>query len=293
MRPLFLAISYGRYKMITYSNGPTALFGGPLLGSKLMRFIYMDEAGTSADEPLVVEVALIVEADQQVHLAERLIDETLGAVPVNFRDAFVFHADQVWNDRKYRDCWAMADRLAFLKRMMGLRLRLRIPLVFAFSRKPPSSEGVVKPEDRQRLHQGVAFDLCVGLADKFIRDRCGINETAAIVHEQNQNMDRVLRSILRNRRLAPVNIPGVAPTAEEKRLGYIKQETDHRVERIRNSIFFARKDDDPLLCMADACAFGLRRYFTELEFGAEFGRAVLGQELIFEDWRSPLNGGTY
>jgi hypothetical protein len=80
-----------------------------------MRFVYVDEAGTSAEEPVTVVVGVIAHADKQVMFAEGAINEVLGAVPPKFKDGFVFHAKDVWGNERYRSDWSMADRLVFLK----------------------------------------------------------------------------------------------------------------------------------------------------------------------------------
>ena len=51
-----------------------ALFGGLLWGDAAMRFIHVDEAGTSEHEPVTVVVGLIVDADKQLMIAEAAIE---------------------------------------------------------------------------------------------------------------------------------------------------------------------------------------------------------------------------
>jgi hypothetical protein len=93
-----------------------------------VRYVFVDEAGISANEPMSVVVGLIVHADKQVMFAEAAINEALQGVPMKFRDDFKFSAKEVWNDKRFRDDWAQTDRLAFLRTMMSLPGRLNIPI---------------------------------------------------------------------------------------------------------------------------------------------------------------------
>ncbi|MGX4773891.1 hypothetical protein ACWAUC_29290 [Bradyrhizobium guangdongense] len=51
-----------------------------------MRYIYMDEAGTSAKEPVSVVVGIILHADRQYVNAEARLDEALKLVPTELQD---------------------------------------------------------------------------------------------------------------------------------------------------------------------------------------------------------------
>lgn len=64
-----------------------------------MRFIYMDEAGTSEQEPVTIVVGLIVDADNQLASAETAMKDVLGSVPRKFQKDFVFHAADVWSNK--------------------------------------------------------------------------------------------------------------------------------------------------------------------------------------------------
>jgi hypothetical protein len=67
-----------------------------------MRFVYIDEAGTSEHEPVTIVAALVVNADEQIMFAEAAIAEVLGAVPKEFGENFVFHAKDVWGNKDYK-----------------------------------------------------------------------------------------------------------------------------------------------------------------------------------------------
>lgn len=105
-----------------------ALFGSPLKGDSLVRFIYLDEAGISAHEPVTVVAGIIVHADTEWRLAEQGMNEVLEAVPERYRDGFIFHATSIWSDPKLREGWSKDDRLGLLHAMMALPRKLNIPI---------------------------------------------------------------------------------------------------------------------------------------------------------------------
>lgn len=107
------------------TNGRSqALFGGLLWGDRPVRFVFMDEAGTSQHEPVTVVVAITANADENLMSAEALILETLGAVPPQFQRDFCFHATEVFAGAKYKDQWSLTERLNLLYSMMAIPRRL-------------------------------------------------------------------------------------------------------------------------------------------------------------------------
>src|ERR1700730_11551298 len=60
------------------------------------------------------------------------------------------------------------------------------------------------------------------------------------------------------------------------------------------SLHFESKQDGPLLQIADACAFGIRRFFAKQDFGTEFVRAIFGSDFPnVDDWDGPGTGQAF
>jgi hypothetical protein len=274
---------------------PRAMFGGLLWGDAAVRYVFIDEAGTSAEEPVTVVVGLIIDADKQLMLAEAAVSEVLGAVPKQFRtEDFEFHALEIWNSPKYREHWLMSDRLGLLRRMMALPRRLRIPITMCMARRDaegdfPIPEGMT----RAQVQHVMAFGNVITHSDKYIRDHAEPNEVATVVAEDVPEMRRHLQRLPKFFRDNPFRPSAVRPTLEEIRLGYTVQETDVRVSRIRSSVHFVQKGDDPLIQLADACAFGFRRYFSNQKFGEDFVMSILGDLPPQEDFAGPISVRTW
>lgn len=68
---------------------------------KPLRYIYIDEAGTSAKEPVTVVAGVIVDADTQYVAAEQKVASLLETVPAQHRNAaFPPHAKAIFQARR-------------------------------------------------------------------------------------------------------------------------------------------------------------------------------------------------
>ena len=284
---------------MTLIHSARAMFGGLLWGDKAVRYIIMDETGTSAKEPFTLVVALVVDADRQVLLAEQAINEVASAVPPEFGDGFVFHATDLFSNRAYRDSWAQSDRFGMLRDMMALPRRLGIPLCFSLVRRSDSCLPGFEDSGLSFAEQDhyMAFLVCVAQADKYMRNYAATGEVGTVIAEDVPSMKGLLRRVPQMLRERPYVLPPgcVELTQADRERGYTDQRGDFRVTRIRNCVLFAEKGEESLLQMADACAFGLRRYFGELSHGEDFMRAICGassQLPPLEDFRGPMSGYT-
>lgn len=275
------------------TNGWSRAFGGGLLwGDKPVRYLFMDEAGTSAVEPVTVVVALIADADNHVMSAEALALELLGCVPPQHKDGFVFHATQVFGDQKYREGWSMTDRLYLLKGMMSLprRIGMAISLSAVWRNSIPESDQ--NPRLRissEQMDHLLAFSYCLTVADRNIRRFAGPREVASIVAEDVPDMRRFLKAAPKAWKDNPIHLGPelLRQTERDLAAGYSTQSGEFRITRIRNSVHFVEKSEDPLVQVADACAYGFRRYFAGESFGQEFADAILGDHRLLRNFAAP------
>jgi hypothetical protein len=260
-----------------------------------VRYIYVDEAGTSAKEPITVVAGVIVHADIQYIAVEKRLHELIqDSVPAQLRDGFIFHAKEVWSDRSLRKVWSFDDRLRFLKRVMAIPREMGLAVSLGMVRRDSSvPDGALS---REKFQHVMAFFFCIGRADKYIRDHAGASEVATVVAEDVQGVKDDLRKITKalkdpnfskqlELRQGQINL-----SQEEISRGIFYQESEQKVERIRDTVHFVSKADGPLLQLADACAFAFRRYFARESYGDEFVRAILGEDLVLEDWVGPASG---
>src|ERR1700674_5210184 len=252
---------------------PQAIFGGPLSGTSPLRYIYVDEAGTSAKEPVTVVAGIILNADLHWRSVEARVAEILAAfVPAKLRDErFIFHAKSVWGDRSLREDWQFAQRAQLLHAMMSIPREMKLAISLGIVRRDPtlferlpdqgaSFKGKFKPA---QLEHCMAFGLCLTSADQYIRDYADVKEVAHVAVEHVPEMSRFLRVAIPMFKNNPhvVPIEHVRPTLSEKQTGVITQSRERRISRIVDRVHYVDKADGPLLKVADAWAFAFARFF--------------------------------
>lgn len=260
-----------------------------------LRYVYMDEAGTSANEPVTVVLGLIVDADRQLHQTETELDAALATVPAHLRPGFRVHAKEIWGSQKYRDGWSMQERVTFLLRVASIPRRLGLGLAFAMVRRntggvPEGLEAAFTPAE---FHHFLAFKNAICRADWFMRSRARADEAATVVAEDVGKMKLWLKRALILARENPMHYPPEleAPTEADLASGLPPLAQVDYVERIRDTIFFADKSESPILQIADVCAFSLRRFFAGQSLGDDLARSVMGYDLNKPDFAGPLNSG--
>jgi hypothetical protein len=248
-----------------------------------MRFIYTDEAGTAANEPVTVVVSLIVNADTQWGPTVARVFEALKTVPEKFQRGFIFHATSVWADRKYRPDWSMNDRLAFLKRMMSIPRESGLPIAGLFYR-----DGVIDPRfhlavlkmTREQYQHAHAFGSCMASADEYINTFAAPNEVPAIVAEDIPEMRSKLKEATARLRTGVVTLKNTRVTQQIKGDVVTGQRmVAMQIRRVIDDVHFAPKESAMILWLADAVAFGLRRYNANQSFGLDFAKAIIGPDI--------------
>jgi Protein of unknown function (DUF3800) len=282
----------GRFDAIPWRR---AFFGGPLKGWAPVRYIYVDEAGTSANEPVTVVVGIILHADRDYARTEEKLARALESVPEKFRKDFVFHAKSIWADRKYRDGWSRQERLKLLYDVMSIPRLLNLPVAMGMVRRNSfAPEGNPKITKIQFQH-AMAFYYCISRADNFIRDHGEDGEVATIVAEDTPGMHKFLRKIVNHLKDNPhyTKKENIIQNVLEKATGIFNQKLVDKVERVKDTVHFVEKKDGPLLQIADACAFAFRRFFAEESWGEEFVWKVIGRPLFKEDYTGPASGACF
>jgi len=274
--------------MLTKSR-PLALGGGCLHGRKPVYYIYSDEAGTSAREPITVVVGVLIHADRHWRAAADFLQEVLDDhIPKPLRPGFVFHATDVWSGyREYDNVWSREDRadciaaVASIPRILGAALA-----VGKVRRDAGAPDNTPIPmEDLQHL---MAFWLCMGRANKYVRDWGEEGEVATLVAEDVPKKRKLLKIALRMPQAAhEIDELHVRPAREDREAGRIVQTLAGDIDRIIDTVHFVEKDEAPLLQLADACAFSFRRYFAGHSHGEQLVTAMLGEPLVWDDWQGP------
>jgi hypothetical protein len=280
--------------MMPSELGPRAMGGAPLLGDVLAYNIYVDEAGTSQHEPVRVVCAVIVDLNKKWREAEAALQNAFQAVPVRYRQGFVFHAKSIWGNPKYRDDWPIAERIAFLKSVMRIPYELGIPFSIGKVRSDaPENDHFLETVNTKPWHwqHARAFFNAVERADFYLRYYGEEGEVGTIVAEDIDKAKRFVRGIIKSFQL-PENQEYIIMPQYNNETSSVLHEL--RLTQIIDRVHFVDKGGAPLLQIADGIAFAFRRWLAGEELGDEFVRAVTDEEsarkeLKWEDWQGPAS----
>lgn len=271
-----------------------ALFGDELKGNNLVRYIYIDEAGISAQEPVTVVVGIIIHADTQWKLAESKIIELFNnEIPECHKQNFIFHAKSIWGSKKYRENWSRQDRFRFLCSMMKIPRQLNIPIALGISNRYFSKIITPSKISHEEIDHLMAFIICVSQVERYIKKYADVNEIATIVAEDIPKIRRLLRSLFHSIKDIPIIFAANQLYQAGNLFGGPKHAKEISISRIIDTVHFTEKAYAPLLQLADACAYGFRRYFSKQKYGEDFIRSILGKTLNIDDYYSAPCAGNY
>ena len=268
--------------IIPLHGAPFSVTGHPINGERLVRFIIIDEAGTSAKEPVAVVVGLLVHADRQWKALERRRQEILATfIPDGYRDIVIFHAKELFSGGKNfsREAWPRELRDAMLKALLRTIPEYDIPVAIGYCFRE-FSEAVMQrgkgESDMQEteLRHALAYTACLNGAEKFMRLAADEGEVALAVAEDVPKIRRYIKWT--HEKLKPESKLQLQPFRSFGPLNHIV-----------DTVHFAEKRDSPLLQFADACAFAFRRCLSGQSRGDELAKIALPEDLdYFEEVRT-------
>ncbi|PSJ36562.1 hypothetical protein C7I55_26215 [Sphingomonas deserti] len=250
--------------------------------------IYVDEAGTSTRDAVLVVASVLVEPDSQYRVLEKKLGEIADErVPSQIRKGFHFHAKELFNGGKQfsRDEWAFPDRLATLKAILNLIRDHAIPVAFAASLKQVDWSTVIAGLKEKRItpekwDHAIAFSQAMVKADLFLRKYLSGSEIGVVVAEDVTDRRELLRRVGLFARQAPyVLMPDQQhASSQDQAIGRSPPPSWIRIDHIVDDPHFMPKAGGPLLGLADAAAFTLRRCLERQPLGDDLLREMLHPE---------------
>src|SRR4051794_1533132 len=98
-----------------------------------MRLIYLDEAGTSAHEPLAIVAGVIIQGDRQwLNVNDHMLGLIDRYIPLAARENFVFHAKDVFHGTGFfqRELWPREKRWEILGELAKIPAMFDLPIVW-------------------------------------------------------------------------------------------------------------------------------------------------------------------
>jgi len=225
----------------------------PNRGLRLVRQIYLDEAGTSANDTHAVVAGPVVHADSVlIPLQNHIRSIVEEFIPAPDQAGFVFHMTDIWNNGKYfkdKAVWPWERRKPIVDALVAIPKRFELPVVSQFC---------VRSEFQERFpHFGVAdvnlgitaiaFSACEMEAEELMRVTYQ-DEVAQIIAEDNEHARKLIREAHNSYRDA----------SHPKWEGGTFETDIIPFRHIHNGVLFAAKAESPALQVADMCAFFIR-----------------------------------
>lgn len=262
-----------------------------------MHYLFADEAGTSAVEPVSVVAAVIAPDNVTIERARLYVNDAYDRlVPPLVRKGFVFHGKEVFSGTGIADKsfgWTTASRVELFKAILETPRRFGLAVSFGICRR----EAMVPAEFKDStLRHMIAFAYCLGRADHYSRFHGFGEQRMRLVAEDQPEMKRRLQEAALKIKTRPIFLPPEhqRPTAAQIAAGTPPLSNEHRLESLELPFVFAKKSPNiPLLHVADAAAFALRRCFAELSFGEDLVEVLLGNRLHMPDWEGPGSAGLF
>jgi hypothetical protein len=234
----------------------------PLESDRLVRLVYVDEAGISKRERFLVVLAVIVCADTQLIAVERHLDGMVTRwIPPEFQDDFVFHATELFNGggkvfNRDNPAWSLDKRLEVADDLAGIPERFRLTLVEAWIDK---SIFPVSPDARAHydsltdgkkavMAHTTAFLGCVATVDQWMRTNAS-NEVCLMIVEDNNEARSTLR--------------GAQAYYQDQRITSVMDEERRKIfalRKIKEDPLFQKKRKSSVLQVADFCAYVFKKH---------------------------------
>ena len=229
-----------------------------------MRFIYVDEAGTSKNEPNFVACGVITDPDEcYLSVRQYYFDLSNDLFPEweGFGDSVIFHAKDIWHGVGHwdRSKWSKRDRMNILKRLVQVPVLFQLPLCFSILEKADAAKSIktapnTTPKQREKLLArsiySHGFHGMLQVADWWMTKNCP-SELAQVVAEDISDVKGAMAMFFSGMQKQDHDIAEDMPAASEPNWFV--------TERFVDTINYVTKNKSPMLQVADTFAFLVRR----------------------------------
>jgi hypothetical protein len=191
--------------------------GVPLDGDKIVRLVYIDEAGISkaTEEPILVVAGTIVHGDHSLNGVENELERImLRHIPERHRDGFVFHAKELFNGggNVFKRVpppdfigpieWSLERRLKIADEIMAIPKKFKLPIAIgwidkaAFLKRLKLPAGIHDESEITIAGHIAAFMNCAMWVEQYMR-RETKGENCLFVVENNDQVKKFLTEVHR------------------------------------------------------------------------------------------------
>jgi hypothetical protein len=233
-----------------------------LLGTNLVRLLYLDEAGIDRRASALCVAGVLVHGDAQwPQVDRRILDLIEKYIPGKDQLGFVFHATDIFHGSRYFDRrkpeWSDENRrAAILDELADIIDDLHIPVVLGLYDKENFSKLVLEETGStmgsDSIAQLVAILNCLSKADHWLATNADM-ELTTVVHEDGVRIKPLIKRLVRAARDRQLLLAMGLSDEWIEASGYLP------LRRIIDTVHFAEKSDARPLQLADLCAFIVSR----------------------------------
>jgi Protein of unknown function (DUF3800) len=189
--------------------GRGSFSGAPLQGTKLVRIVYIDEAGLSkaSEEPYLVVAGVLVHGDNQLSGVENYLDRLMRRhIPAEHHENFVFSAKHLFNGdnkvfKRNDPNWPLKRRLEVADDLAAITEKFKLPIALGWIERSTFRDVMKFPielTDSERLiaQHSTANMNCAMMAQHWMR-RNARNEICMLVVENNDLAKKFISDIQR------------------------------------------------------------------------------------------------
>lgn len=253
-----------------------------LYGIKAVRLLYLDESGTSNNgrEPWLIVAGVLIDGDRHYKaVCDRLNQIKKDNIPEEHWENFRFHATELFSGGKYfkRETTKNIDRLKILQQLSEIPSEFDFPVIWGAIRKTVKEKLPVM--EALPFLQSFAYLSCLNKAEGWLR-RNVPGEIAQVIAEDAPDVKKILRQFHQL-----TGKQAILETTVEKLFDQLPR------THIVGTIHFAAKSDDPLLQLADMCAFCIKKRITGSSPCDEHFEKLKPQ--LVEGILDPVSGGEF
>jgi hypothetical protein len=263
-----------------------------------MLLAYLDEAGIGniKNEPIVAVAGVIVQSVQWKATEARINQLIAKYIPRENQGHFIFHAHEmfhgtgkIWGNRA---AFTPEIRRQALEELLSVPATIGFPVLHASVKAEqvlddhpliPRKNGKIVKNGKVVAMHAIAASLCMLMVEKVARDFAKGGDLAIVIHENNDQSRKLVRDVHNFMRK-----PGMAELARDvpdRNLWKV-----FPVQRVIDAAHFAEKQEAPLLQLADACAFVIKRRLSGHKDVDPFLEKIASQMVTNPKGAWPLEG---
>lgn len=238
--------------------GARALCGGELLGDRLVRVVYLDEAGTGgkAQEPYIVVAGVIVHGDHQLQKLRASLAEIMEKhIPEADRESLVIHAKDLYAGNGYFDKdrkpqWDVKARVAVMDDLAALPKRLNLWVCWSMVKAAEIPIEQLRADEGNRsfntLAVAAAYVSCLVDVNRWFKKNAK-REHCFVVVEDNQEAKSFIKEVHKRHQNAKL-MAQIGDDEELFPLSHVQEDPNFQEKRVAHP-----------LVLADFVAFVIKR----------------------------------